>query len=153
MSSPVAERRGFFGWLKGLRLWQKIVLGVVVFIVLVVALAMWATSGIVEPVQRHFTALRAGDVVGAYSELSVAARQTTSLDDFKKMLAGMPALTHVTGESYTTREINNGQGHLVGVLELDEGGKLPIEIRLVKENENWKILAYHVTGAGETKAQ
>ena len=76
-SGPVAERRGFVGWLKGLRLWQKILLGIVVFIVLVVTLAMWATSGLDEPVKRHFAALRTGDAVSAYSELSVAARQAT----------------------------------------------------------------------------
>jgi len=147
MSGPVPERRGFLGWLVGLRLWQKILLGIVVFVVLVVALAMWATSGLDEPVKRHFAALRSGDVVAAYSELSVAARQATSLDDFKKMVAGAPALTHVTGTSFSTREVTNGVGHLAGNLELDNGGKYPIEIQLVKENGNWKILAYRQQSA------
>jgi hypothetical protein len=139
------------GWLRGLKTWKKVVLGIVIFIVLVIALAMWATSGLVEPVQKHFAALRSGDVVAAYSELSVAARQQTSLEDFKKMVTAMPALTHVTGESFSTRENNNGEGRLEGVLELEGGGKLPIAIRLVKENDAWKILAYQTNVNGKTE--
>ena len=152
IADPVPVRRGgFMGWLRGLKTWKKVVLGIVIFIVLVIALAMWATSGLVEPVQKHFAALRSGDVVAAYSELSVAARQQTSLEDFKKMVTAMPALTHVTGESFSTRENNNGEGRLEGVLELEGGGKLPIAIRLVKENDAWKILAYQTNVNGKTE--
>ena len=155
-ASPVAgpapvRQGGFMGWLRGMKTWKKVVLGIVIFIVLVIALAMWATSGLVEPVQKHFAALRSGDVVAAYSELSVAARQQTSLEDFKKMVTAMPALTHVTGESFSTRENNNGEGRLEGVLELEGGGKLPIQIRLVKENDAWKILAYQTNVNGKTE--
>jgi hypothetical protein len=151
-ADPAPVRQGgFMGWLRGLKTWKKVVLGIFIFIVLVVALALWATSGLGEPVQRHFSALRSGDVVAAYSELSVAARQTTSLDDFKKMVTAMPALTHVTGESWSSREIKNSEGHLDGVLELEGGGKLPIQIRLVKENDAWKILAYQTNVNGKTE--
>jgi hypothetical protein len=146
-----AGQGGFMGWLRGLKTWKKVVLGIFIFIVLVIWLAMWATSGLVEPVERHFTALRSGDVVAAYAELSVAARQQTSLEDFKKMLEGTPALTHVTGESFSTRNTENGQGRLEGVLELEGGGKLPIQIRLVKENDAWKILAYKTSASEKTE--
>ena len=131
------------GWLRGLKTWKKVVIGIVIFIVGVVTLAMFATSGLDKPVQRHFAALRSGDFVAAYSELSVAARQATSLDQFKTMIAYYPGLTHVTGSSFTTRTWENGQGHLEGVLELEGGGKLPIVVNLVKENDQWKILAYN----------
>jgi len=128
-----------------MKTWKKVLLGIVLFIVAVVALALFMTSGLDKPVQHHFAALRAGDVIGAYSDLSIAARQQTSLDDFKAMLTNNPGLTHVTDESFSSRETNNGQGQLVGTLDIEGGGKLPIEIRLVKENDEWKILAYHVT--------
>lgn len=138
---------GSFGWLRRLKTWQKVMLGIAVFIVGVITLAMFATSGLDEPVKRHFTALHAGDVVGAYAELSVAARQTTSLDAFKNMLANSPGLTHVTGESFSSRSYQNSQGHLEGMLELEGGGRIPIEVNLVKENGGWKILNYHVSAA------
>ena len=135
------------GWLRGLKLWKKIVLGIVLFFVAVFGLATCATSGLGKVVDHHFAAVRAGDLIAAYSDLSVAARQQTSMDAFKAMLQATPALTHVTGSSWDTREIKNGEGHLAGMLELDTGGKLPIEVRLVKENDQWKILAYNVKPA------
>jgi len=129
-----------------MKTWMKVVLGIVVFIVGVIALAMYATSGLDEPVKRHFAALHAGDVVGAYAELSVAARQATSLDAFKTMLTNNPALTHVTGESFSDRSYQDSQGHLEGMLEIEGGGRLPIEVNLVKEESGWKILSYHAKG-------
>ena len=134
----------FWDRLRAMKTWKKVLLGIALFVIAVVALAMFLTSGLDKPVQRHFAALRAGDIVGAYSDLSIAARQTTSLDDFKTMLTNNPALTHVTDESFSSRTVDNGQGLLEGTLEIEGGGKLPIEIRLVKENDEWKILAYHV---------
>jgi hypothetical protein len=144
---PAARSGGFLGWLRGMKTWKKVVLGIVLFIFGVIALAMYATSGLDEPVKRHFAALHSGDIVGAYSELSVAARQTTSLDAFKTMLADSPGLTHVTGESFSSRSYANSQGLLEGMLEIEGGGKIPIEVNLVKENGAWKILNYHVTAA------
>ena len=135
----------FWEKVRAMKTWKKVLIGIVLFIVVVVALALFATSGLDKPVQRHFAALHSGDVIGAYGELSVAARQQTSLDDFKTMLTNTPALMHVTDESFSSRTVNNGQGLLEGSLEIEGGGKLPIEIRLVKENDEWKILAYHVT--------
>ena len=142
---PQEPAPSFWGRLRAMKTWKKVLLGIVLFIVAVVALAMFLTSGLDKPVQHHFAALRAGDVIGAYSDLSIVARQQTSLDDFKTMLTNNPGLTHVTDESFSSRETNNGQGQLEGSLEIEGGGKLPIEIRLVKENDEWKILAYHVT--------
>ncbi len=143
-AAPAAKPR------RRMKTWQKIVAGIVVFIVGVIALAMFATGGLVKPVERHFAALHAGDVVGAYSELAVVTRQQTSLDAFKAMLAENPGLTHVTKESFSSRQTGDGQGELKGTLEVDGGGKLPIEIRLVKENGQWKILAYHVRALPST---
>lgn len=145
---PAAKKPGLW---KRMKTWQKIVLGVVVFIIAVIWLALAATSGLVKPVERHFAALHSGDLVGAYGELSVAARQQTSLDGFKAMVEGSPAFAHVTGESFTSRKVENGQGSLEGELKLDGGGKLPIEIRLVKENGQWKILGYRITPAKTTE--
>jgi hypothetical protein len=142
---PQEPARTFWEKVRAMKTWMKVLIGIVLFIVAVVALVVFLTSGLDKPVQRHFAALHSGDVIGAYSELSIAARQQTSLDDFKTMLTNTPALMHVTDESFSSRETNNGQGRLEGSLELEGGGKLPIEIRLVKENDEWKILAYHVT--------
>ena len=48
-------------------LWKKILIGVVVFIFGVVGLAWFATSGLDEPVERHLSAQRAGNIEAAYA--------------------------------------------------------------------------------------
>jgi len=106
---PAGTGTFLLGRLRKMKTWKKVLLGIVLFIVTVVALAMFLTSGLDKPVQHHFAALRAGDVIGAYSDLSIVARQQTSLDDFKAMLTNNPGLTHVTDESFSSRETNNGR--------------------------------------------
>lgn len=144
---PATVTSGFFGWLRGLKTWKKVALGLVVFIVGVVMLAMWATSGLQEPVERHFAAIHSGDITMAYSELAIATRHDVSEADFKAMLERNPALTHVTGTSFSSRSYNGDQGSLEGTLAIDGSGKLPITVKLVKENGAWRILSYHVTPA------
>jgi hypothetical protein len=150
MAAPVArvpESGGFMAWLRRMKTWKKVLIGIFVFIVGVVSLAMCMTSGLDEPVNRHFDALHAGDITAAYAELAIATRHDVSEADFKAMLERNPALTHVIGHSFSSRNWNDGQGTLEGTLELDGGGRLPITVRLVKENDQWKILSYHVTSS------
>ena len=62
------------------RRWPKVLAwigaGFVAFVVLVVVLSLWATSGVVEPVERHFEALRNGDMITAVNEYALS-----SMDD------------------------------------------------------------------------
>jgi len=146
-ASPAAGRRSFMMRLREMKTWKKVVIGLAIVIVGAIGLAMFATSDLDKPVQRHFAALRAGDMIGAYSELSIAARQQTSQEAFKTMVEGTPAFARVTGHTFSSRSLENGQGRLEGTLELEGGGKLPIEINLVKENDLWKILGYRVPSA------
>lgn len=122
-------------------LWKKILIGVVVFVVAVVGLAMFATSGLDEPVERQLAALSAGNIQAAYAETSVAFQQNTSLEQFAAFVERYPVLKSISGHSFTTREIENGVGTLKGTLTTSDGGVVPIEFRLVKENDVWKILA------------
>ena len=128
--------------------WKKVVLGVVGGFVLLIAvtitLAFWLTGGLADSVDRHFAALRAGNYEAAYAELAIATQKQNSPADFRAMVANTPMLTHVVSSSYSSRSYNDGQGQLIGMLDLEGGGKLPITVHLVKENDQWKILSYHV---------
>jgi hypothetical protein len=42
--------------------------------------------------------------------------------------------------SRTSREVVNNQGFLDGTLTLMDGSKLPIEIDLIKEDGEWRVL-------------
>lgn len=121
-------------------LWKKILIGVVVFIAGVVGLAYFATSGLDAPVERHLSALAGGNVEAAYAETSVAFQQSTSLEQYKAFVERYPVLKNISGHTFLERTIENGVGTLKGKLTTPDGGVVPVEFKLVKENDAWKIL-------------
>lgn len=122
----------------------KIVLGViggfVALIVLIIMLALWATSGLLDPVQRHFDALKAGDMIAAYAETSSAFRQQTSPQQYADFVASYPIMTNYTDLSFGARSFENDDGKLEATLTGPDGVAVPMEVLLIKENGNWKIL-------------
>ena len=123
-----------------MKLWKKITLGVVTLIVVAVGSAFFFTSGLIDPVDRQLAALRTGNIEAAYGETSKAFRESTSIDDFRRFLENYPILTKIEDHSFTGRKVENGLGFLSGKLMTKEGGVQPVEYRLVKENDAWKIL-------------
>jgi hypothetical protein len=132
----------------------SIILGAVVaFILLMVAIVFFATSGIVSTVKEQLSALRSGDIVAAYSYTSQDFRAATSLDDFTSFIKEYPALNNNGDTTFTTREIKNGEGILKGTLTSKDGNKTAVEYHLIKEKGEWKILSIIVNpeGAGVEK--
>lgn len=131
--------------------WLKIVLIVAaaaaVVIAAIVYIAISATNVLVEPVARQLAALKAGNMEAAYSETSEAFRQATSQDAFRKFIDEYPILKDAADHSFPTRNITNGEGYLRGSLTSSTGGVTPIEYRLVKENDAWKIIYINVNPA------
>jgi hypothetical protein len=121
-------------------MWKKILLGLLAFIVFVVVLAFWLTSGISEVANKQLDALRKGDVVTAYSYTSKAFQADTSIDRFKAFIDKYPALKNNRESSWSSREISNGNGTLVGTLTANDGTTLPVEYHFVKENNEWRML-------------
>jgi hypothetical protein len=122
----------------------KIVLGVVLAGVVVIGLiagtAFWATSGLVEPVERQLAALKAGDIEAAYAETSSAFRQGTPIEDFRKFVDKYPILRNAASHSLTSRSIESGIGTVSGSLIATGGALTPISFQLVKEADAWKIV-------------
>jgi len=132
--------------------WLKIALmvtgGVAAVIVAIVFIALWATSGIVEPVERQLAALKAGNMDAAYAETSEAFRQETPLEAFTAFVGQYPILKDHASHSFSNRSINNGVGELSGSLTSPTGGVTPVQYRLVKENDAWKIIYINIGGQG-----
>ena len=131
---------------------KKILIGIGVFIVGVILLANSATKGLAEVAQAQLAALRAGDVAGAYAYTSSDFQKATSLEDFKVFLQAYPSLSQNKSASFTSREVENNLGTLKGSLKAEDGAVTPVEYKLVKENDKWKILNIQLnpTGAGTT---
>lgn len=129
---------------KKMALWKKIVLGVVAFLVLVIGSALFFTSDLIVPIDAHLAALRAGDIRGAYEQTSSAFKQTTSLEQFAAFISTYPSLSKNKKASFSERSWEGSQGHVKGTLTDESGGVLPVEFRLIKENDQWRILGINL---------
>ena len=124
--------------------WKKVVIGVAGFIVVAIAAAMFLTSGLVDPIDRHIAALQHGDIDGAYAETSVAFRDATSRDQFAAFINSNPSLTRIADHTFTERAWENNLGTVKGTLTTTDGGVVPVEYRLVKENDAWRIMGINL---------
>jgi hypothetical protein len=134
---PRKSRRG---------LWIKILAGVAVFIVAVVALALYLTADLIEPIDRQIAALRAGDLDAAYAETSIAFQEATSKEKFADFIKANRGLTQIADHSFSERSYENNIGKVSGTLTTKDGAVIPITYRLVKENGQWRILGFNVGG-------
>ncbi len=130
-------------WLK---LGLIIVGGFAAAIGLLIGLALYATSGVVEPVDRHLAALKAGDAAGAYAETSQAFRQNIAAEAFAARIAADPILSSIGEWNFGSRSLRNDTGRVSTTITSTSGAVQPALYRLVWEAESWKILAVEFTG-------
>lgn len=122
-------------------LWKKILIGIGVFIIGVVALAMWATAPLVEPIEEQLALLKEGRIEEAYNKTAGGFRNSTSLDQFKQFIESNPILMKISDTSFGSKEWENNLGTVTGSLTAEDGSVIPVTYRLVHENETWKILS------------
>lgn len=129
-------------------MWKKILLGIVIFIVIVVALALFLTRSLSEVANKQLDALKKGDIAAAYSYTSKDFQAAVSMKDFEKFLNAYPGLKNNQKTSWGERTISGSTGTLRGTLTATDGGVTPVEFHFVKENDEWKILGIGVNQAG-----
>jgi hypothetical protein len=129
-------------------LWKKIFVGVVLFVVLVVVLALLLTKGIVTTVEKQLTALKKGDYYTAYALTSKDFKNTVSFEAFQDFVKRYPSLSRNKSHSFKERTIENNTGTLKGTLQSEDGAITPVEYKLVKEDGEWKILAITLSPTG-----
>jgi len=130
----------------------KIVVGVlggfVVFVGLIIGLAFWATSGPVKAVESHLDLLKGGNVQAAYDATAKDFKTAVPFADYQQFLAAYPAFKNYQSVSFSSREINNDQATLQGDVKAADGGVTPVEIKLIKETGEWRILSIQVKNTG-----
>jgi len=110
----------------------------------------WATSGLIEPIQRQLDAFRRNDLQAAYAEMSFSFRQETSFEKFSEFVRSNPSLFHNVSHSFMSRSSSSsiaaggtGTGDVKGSITDDQGAVLPVQYALVKENGTWRIKGIH----------
>lgn len=116
----------------------------------IIAIAFYATSGLLVPVENQIYAIKRGDLNDAYAFTSRDFQQSTSFAQFQQFVNANPAFKNNKSMSFNERAIENGLGFLSGKLTAFDGSVTPIRYKLIKENENWKILSMEFLTAGIT---
>ena len=130
--------------------WHIMLAGAIVIAGLTSFFAFWATSGLIEPIQRQLDAFRHDDLQAAYAEMSVTFHQEISFDKFSEFVRSNPSLSHNVSHSFTSRSSSSsaangtGKGDVKGSITDDQGTVLPVHYALVKENGAWKIKGLHL---------
>lgn len=127
-----------------------IVAWVLIFVTSIIALAVYATSGLIVVIDNQLEAMRSGDLEKAYSYTSKDFQNSTSLSSFKEFVEKYPSLKQNDSHLFNERAVENNIGTVKGTLTAKDGAQTPIEYQLIKEGDGWKILSFQLspTGAG-----
>ena len=128
--------------------WQIVLVAAIAIAGFASVFVFWATSGLVEPIQRQLDAFKHNDLRAAYAETSTSFQQDISLEKFSELVKSVPSLSHNVSHSFTSRSSSTnadgtGTGDVIGSITDDQGGVVPVHYELVKENGAWKIKGIH----------
>jgi len=105
---------------------------------------MKATSGPEEASREFLAAAAAGDYEAAHAYFSAPLKQEQPYEEFANSARANPQFFEITHTSFSNRSIDTSGAELSGTVTLKNGSKLPVSLKLVKENEQWKLLGYNI---------
>ena len=132
-------------WLR----WVAIGCGGLLVLAAVLAVLMFvvvkkATAGPEEAVKSFLAAAGSGNYAAAHAYFSAPLQQVQSLEAFTESAKANPALFQVVDTTFNERSMDLNGAQLSGVLTLKSGTKMPASFKLVKENDTWKLIGYHI---------
>ncbi len=132
-------------WLK----WVAIGCGAVILLGVTIGVGVYfvvrgATAGPEAVAKQFLAAAGAGDADRAYGFFAAPLKEEQPLESFREAVASNPTLFAVVDTSFSERSIDNAGAKLSGTATLKAGTKVPISFSLAKENDSWKLLAYHI---------
>ena len=128
-------------------MWKKILGGIVIFIVALVAIVMYATSGMTEVANEFFIHVKTKHYDDAYNMLSEDFQKSTTEDTFKNFLM-QNSLTEYKSASWGERSFEGDTGKLAGTIETNSGGSIPLTMNLIKNGDSWKIYSIYKPASG-----
>jgi hypothetical protein len=128
--------------------WQIVLVAAIAIAGFGAFFAFWATSGLVEPIQRQLEAFNRDDLRAAYAETSTSFQQDISFEKFSELMRDIPSLSNNVSHSFTSRSSTTnadgtGKGDVIGSITDNQGGVVPVHYELVKENSGWRIKGMH----------
>lgn len=117
---------------------------IVLFVALIFLVVWRATAGPEEVVQDFLASTSAGDYTAAHDQFCAPLKEQQPLEEFAAMVEANTQLFRVKDTSFTERSIDLRGAELAGTVTLESGTEVPASFRLVKENDDWKLIAYNL---------
>ena len=133
-------------------MWKKILGGFVAFIVLMIGLVMYGTSGMTEAVDEFFIHVKTKHYNDAYDLLSDDFKKSVSQEKFKTFLI-QNSLTEYKNASWDSRSFENNMGTMEGTITTKSGNSIPLTIQFIKNQDVWKIFSISKQSAGVQEIQ
>lgn len=149
MAEPIAGGAGTSAPKKS---WVKwVVLGCVGLVVLAAAFAgvlfyvvKAATAGPEQVVQDFLAAAGRGDYAAAHACFSAPLQAAQPLAEFSAAAEANAMFFKVKETSFSQRSIDQDGAEFSGTVTLETGTEVPASFELVRENGDWKLIAYHL---------
>ena len=127
-------------------LWQKILLGVVLFIVALIVIAYVATSGPAKVSDAFLKDIQTQQADAAYSLFSKEAQGVTDKDTFQETVKRIGPLLN-TKAKQTARQVEDSTGsaalaQVTYEIKGTDGVDYKITIQLVKQDDQWKVNSF-----------
>jgi hypothetical protein len=110
----------------------------------ILGLVFYLTGGAVKAADRFLGLLGDGKVHEAYLSTSSTLRAQLEEESFTAAVKRL-GLTDYASSSGTTRSVENNVANLEGTVTTKSGGSIPLKMKLVKEEGEWKV--FSVTGS------
>lgn len=149
-SHPKESNNGGRRSLRSYPLWQKIVAGAIIFIVVIFVIATMATSGVVKVSNQFVNDIQAKNASAAYALMTSAAQAATPQSDFNDMVDRVAPIIGNSTEKMTSKEASGqtgsaATGKVVYEIKGSDGVTYVMTVNLQKENGEWRVLNFEST--------
>lgn len=125
----------------------KILAGIAAVIAIGLGVVFWMTSGMTDSANALFASIKAKEFEKAHQYLAQEFRAATSREEFEQFLS-RSTLDTVKQTSWSGRSISGDRGELDGSVETATGATIPLKLKFVRENDQWKVFSIHKPRAG-----
>lgn len=134
---------------KPMPFWFKLIALLAILALVGVTAGILFTESWVDVVDHQLEALRQQDIPKAYQAYTSKDFQAaTSLDQFRNFIEAYPVFLNNQSAHFTQRSIEHNIGILKGNLTSNDHVITPIEYKLIKEDDKWKILSIRLLKPG-----
>lgn len=120
---------------------------IAVLVAVALALVFYLTRGVTQSGDRFLALVREGRTHDAYLATARAFRTATSEEAFASFLKSSGLVENEEAQ-WSSRSLSGSTGELEGSVRTRSGGTIPVKLKLVREEGEWRVLAVEPVAAG-----